>query len=78
MNEQDMIDLALAEWRSINAQHDRWATFEAVRFPLETRCAVKHGTVHSNGFKETAIGTIIWSYRHDNGRYEGPTRLTHS
>lgn len=78
MNEQWMIQTALTEWRNINSNPRTWATFEAVRFPLETRVAVKHGTIHSNGQKEIAIGTIIWSLRHDTGRYDGPTRLTHS
>lgn len=77
MNEQTMIQTALTEWRNINSNSRRWAKFECVRFPLETRVAVKHGTIHSNGQKEVAIGTIIWSLRHDTGRFDGPTRLTH-
>lgn len=77
MNEQWIIQTALTEWRNINANPRKWATFEAVRFPLETRIAVKHGAIHSNGMKEIAIGTIVWSLRHDTGKY-GVSRLTHS
>lgn len=77
MYEQWMIQTALTEWRNINSNPRTWATFEAVRFPLETRVAVKWGNIHTNGQKERAIETIVWSIRHDNGLY-GQVRLSHS
>lgn len=70
MTERSMIGFALAEWRVINGDARKWATFEAVRFPLETRCVVKWGTIHSDGSKECAIQAIIRSFRHDINKYE--------
>lgn len=69
MTEQAMINFALTEWRVINGDTRKWATFEAVRFPLETRCAVKWGTIHSDGTKEATIQTIVRAYRHDTNKY---------
>lgn len=69
MTEKEIIDGALNEWRDINSRPRTWARFEAVAFPLETRCAIKSGVIHSDGTKELTDQTIIWSLRHDNGKY---------
>ena len=75
MNEQLMIEEALAEWKKINSDPRKWATFEAVRFSRDIRCAVKWGTIHANGSRETAIQTIVWTL-YDSGRCDS-VRVTH-
>jgi hypothetical protein len=54
------IQKALSDWRTINADPRKWATFEAVQFGHERVVRVTWGVIHSNGYKECAIQTITF------------------
>jgi len=76
MNEQQMLQNALIEWRRINSIPDRWASFEAVRFNTETRCAIKWGVKHF-GRKEQPLQTIVWTFYHGSQKCDSGVKLTH-
>ena len=73
---RELAALVLDDWRELNAGWRRWASFEAVRFKHETRYAIKWGAIHTDGTKECAIQTIVYTLR-DTGRCNA-VRLTHS
>jgi len=75
MTEQDMIQEALGEYFKLNTTPNKWATFEAERFPNESRCIIRWGTKHTDGTIERCIQTITWTLY--NGRC-AEVRLTHS
>lgn len=76
MTEHEMIEDALSEWRKLNSAKKKWAVFESVRFNWASACAVRWGTIHTNGVKELPIETIVWIL-YDNGRFD-KTRLSHT
>lgn len=72
---QSDIRAALNDWRSINSDNHKWATFHARQF-LNTRIVrVEWGVIHSNGYREIAIQTLHYTLMKD-GRV-AVTRTTH-
>lgn len=60
------IQKALAEWREINKDPYKWATFEATPYNV----SVSWGVVHSNGMRECALQTITFFLERNGEVYE--------
>ena len=59
------IQKGLNDFRTINADPRKWATFEALQFEHERIVRVTWGVVHSNGYKECALQTITFFLEKD-------------
>lgn len=59
------IEKALSDWRTINADPRKWATFEAIQFDNERVVRVTWGVIHSDGTKEIALQTITFFLEKD-------------
>jgi hypothetical protein len=59
------IQKGLNDWRTINLDPHKWATFEAIQFVHERVVRVSWGIIHSNGLKEMALQTITFFLEKD-------------
>ena len=63
------IQKALDDWRTINLNPFRWATFETEQFENQRITHVRWGHIHFDGFKEIAIQTINYTLLLDGTVY---------
>lgn len=58
----DYIAEAIKDCDKMNTDR-QWAELEIIPFKGYSACRVRYGTIHSNGMRETAIGTYDYSMR---------------